>query len=306
MSMHYQPLNYYPQPPTASDTCCGPSCAGFCCAKPACCLEPNFCSHVGACPCFCTGSSTAFSLALSAIWVALPLLVVAMSLPDLFVFDYTLDYANAAQLGMWQLCTYDRDAWWVLSCAEYGREVSMDDAYLGLGVTFNAMRILTLVGSVATLAAGILAAVRLAFQQRAKPISPILSWSLVACAVLALSTVAAGWGLSMRLYNNFSSFYNQHSDGLDPPMLGSEWIVLTTAFGVLVGGRAAAPHRALLLPAQGEDAADHGQHSLLRRQPFNLSRLHCVPVPSAVFTVTACRVPASGDVSLSQPSTTGV
>ena len=87
-SLHHQSLNspHYPHKPLPADSCCGPSCAG-CCAKPLYCLEPNCCSPVGACPCFCTGSTATSSLALVASWLALPLLVSAMVLPDLFVYE---------------------------------------------------------------------------------------------------------------------------------------------------------------------------------------------------------------------------
>ena len=231
MSMHYQPLNYYPQPPTATaDSCCGPACAGFCCAKPACCLEPACCSRVGACPCFCTGSSTAFSLALSAIWTAFLLLIFAISLPDLFVFDYIDNYTVLAQVGMWQVCTSRLGE---LSCWYYGGDISMNEAYLGLGAAFNAMRILIIIGTVATLATGILAAIRLAFQQRVKPISPTLSRMLLASGAVAVVAVATAWALIMVLYSNFAS-HRTASARLSPPSLGSVWFVVTTACGLLL------------------------------------------------------------------------
>ena len=239
MSMLYQPLNYYAQPPTATDTCCGPACAGWCCAKPHYCVEPGCCSRVGACPCFCTDSATAFSLALCTIWIALPLLILSQALPDVFTYDYTYGRLPSSQLGMWQICAYyqiqvNNELAGAYSCTNYSEPFDVDAAYFGLGTVFSIMRVLTLVATAATLATAILASVRLAFQQRTKRIPQILNWTLVASAVLAVGTAATAWVLSMVLYSNFSSFWSVNYLHWISPGRGTAWAVLTAGSGLLL------------------------------------------------------------------------
>ena len=167
--------------------------------------SPNCCSRVGACPCFCTGSATVFSLALTAFWAALAMLITAMSLTDLFEVGWAPSIGWSGQLGMWQVCAYNLGGYsYGWSCASYGDQVGVDDAFYGQGSAFNAMRVLTIIATATTFVAAILAPIRLALQQRAKPISPILSWTLLASAVVSLVSVTIAFGLSMRTVQRHS------------------------------------------------------------------------------------------------------
>ena len=193
MTTPYQPL-HYPQPinSVADESCCGPECAG-CCAKPGCCLEPACCSRVGACPCFCTGSTAAFSFALCALWMALPMLIVSMTLPDFFEVQCDWGWSGwCSGVGLWQ------------------------------DSTFNAVSSLVLVSSVFTGVAAILASIRLAAQQRDKPISAALNYSLIAVIVVSWLSAATAFALSFPIMNNWS-------------MAGfsAAWAVLVGAFGLL-------------------------------------------------------------------------
>ena len=217
MTTPYQPL-HYPQPVTtaADESCCGPECAG-CCAKPGCCLEPACCSRVGACPCFCTGSTAAFSFALCALWMALPMLIVSMTLPDFFEVQWDWGGSGWNQLGLWQLC----GSWSGIGCIDYS-QINIDAVYWGDGATFNALRSLVLVSTVFTGVAAILAPIRLAAQQRAKSISAALNYSLIAVIVLGWSSAATAFALSFPIMNNWS--------GADH---GAAWAVLVTAVALL-------------------------------------------------------------------------
>ena len=233
MAAPYQPLNYVDQG-TNADSCCGPDCAG-CCAKPACCLEPaGCCSRVGACPCFCTGSTAAFSVALCAIWLAFPALIIAMSLPDLFIAaiwrpDQFDNYWHYLGLAMWQACDYSV-SYYDNQCSDYSGPLDVDEVYNGQGNMFNAMRSLTLVSGLCTLIAALLGAVRLAVQQRSKTIGRPLSWSLIAAATLALATAALAFGFTFTLYGSLPG------DGSHIPTRGTAYGFLVGAVGLLAIG----------------------------------------------------------------------
>ena len=185
----------------------------------------------------CGGSTAAFAVALFAMWVAFAMLVTALSLPDLFWLDI-VDNGGSAELGMWRVCVWDLPGYWDSTCDLYGGAdgFSMDDAWIGQGDTFNAMRTLTLIAAITTFVAGILAAIRLAFQQRVKPIPPTLSWTLVASAMLALCAAAAAWALSMMLYNSLQDSSEFYASDWIVASRGDAWSVLTAGFIALVVG----------------------------------------------------------------------
>jgi len=155
-----------------------------------------------------------------------------MSLPDLFTYD-VYHTGTSVQLGMWRACGYNLGGYWGWSCVEYGSGVDIDDAWFGLGDTFNAMRALTAISATATLVAGILCAVRLAALQRSKTVSTALSWSLIMTALTALGTATAAFALTMRLHDGFPS-YQDWTYGTQYADRGAAWAVLTTAWLMLV------------------------------------------------------------------------
>ena len=240
MTTPYQPLNYPDSATavsaTAADSCCGPNCGG-CPARPGCCIEPNCCSRVGACPCFCTGSTATFSVALMALWIALPLLITCMSMVDLFEMD-VYRTGSSVYLGMWSACGYNlggynNNRYWSYSCTEYGGQVAIGDAFNSTAV-FNAMRSLTVICTVTTFAAALLASIRLGMQQRAKTISSTLNSFLLLSAVLAASTATAAFTLSCILFTGIPTYWNYGN--FVQPTRGASWAVLTAAFGMLMIG----------------------------------------------------------------------
>ena len=211
----------YPAPasaPSSSSQACCP-----------CCVEPNCCSRVGACPCFCTGYTAAFSLGLCAMWLALPMLICAMTIVDLFeVQSYDGGY-NFLMLGMWQWCGYYGSV-----CQSYGSD-DVSSTFDGAAAQFNALRALTLTSAAFTLLAAILASIRLARQQRSKPNSSSLNTSTLLSALLALASAGAAFGLSFPLLNSMT-FRLVNANGAATTTWGSSWIFLVIGVGLLVKG----------------------------------------------------------------------
>jgi len=193
------------------------------------CIEPACCSHAG------TASTVAFTLALVGLWAAVVLLLLALSLPDLFTYD-VFHNGSALQLGVWRACGWNWWSFgnWVHSCKEYGGVIGVDVAWFGLGDTFNAMRALTVISATATLSAGVLSAIRLAAQQRSRSVSPALSWSLISVALLALTTATTAFTLSLVLYNNFPVYADLRYGWHFAPHRGGAWATLLAAWIALL------------------------------------------------------------------------
>ena len=242
MASPYQSLGYAQQPLVAGiDDCCGPACVD--CCGPACadccgCVKPGCYSREGACPCFCTKSATTFSFALGALWLAVPTLAIALSLPvfTLKLFDPRL---SSAMLLMWQVCGYQPGSGqagaWQWRCTMYeDPSIDMPGVFGGQDQTFEALRGLAVTSTAFTFVAAILASVRLAAQQRSQPISGTFNGALIAMLVLALGTCTTAFALSFPIFNAFDT-YGSDTDA----ELGGAWICITVgmcllAFGLLL------------------------------------------------------------------------
>ena len=232
MQSPYQPLAvpqasvYRASAPSSSSQACCP-----------CCVEPACCSRVGACPCFCTGYTAAFSLGLAAIWLALPMLVTAMVVTDLF--EVTMYGDGYLYLGMWQACGWFDSLYRMYGsyrCITYGADDL--NAFAGAAAQFNALRALTLAGSALTLIAGILAAIRLARQQRSKPDSGCINTSTLLSAMLALASAGTAFGLSFPLNSAVDSVTSGQNEGMTSTTWGLSWIFLVVGVGLLTIGTA--------------------------------------------------------------------
>ena len=190
---------------------------------------------MGVCPCFCNGHTAAFSLALCAVWIALTLSIVSLTLPDLYNAELRAAVARrgVVQLGMWQVCaTYDISGVWTYSCDSYGVKVDLSTAFHSnsASAAFEAMRWLTAITAIALYVAGILGAIRLAYQQRAKHIPSLISRPLLISMWLALLTLSTALVLSTDLYRVLVN----HT----PAERGRAWWTLVTAFVALPIGLA--------------------------------------------------------------------
>ena len=229
---HPQFAPYPVSAPSSSYESCCPGCGecGGCCAKPAYCLEPaGCCTRAGACPCFCTGSTAAFSVALCAIWLALPMLITAMAVTDMFEVSVYGTYV--VFLGLWQVCGFESSFY---QCRSYSDD-DLNAAFSG-AAQFNALRALTLVSAALTLLTGILAAIRLSRQQRSKPSSNGLNLSTLLCGLLALGSAGAAFGLTFPLNGELNDASSAASMSMSGTTWGLSWIFLIVGLGLLLKG----------------------------------------------------------------------
>ena len=287
MQTPYQPLVapqvvYHASVSSPSTACC------------PCCVEPACCSRVGTCPCFCTGSTVAFSMALSAVWLALPMLITAAAVTDLFEVSL---YGNPVLfLGMWQACVWS-DA--QLNCQSYGNDV-LNDAFDGAAAQFNAVRALTLVGGTFTLVAGILGAIRLARQQRSKPNSNALNYTTLLSVLLALGSTGAAFGITFPLISALDTVTYRESMGMTSTTWGLSWLFMIIGLGLLAKG--ALIHLIAHCCYQrkvANEARQEGEQPALSTAGYPAASifahpqpLHVAPLPPAYYpTATAIHYP---------------
>jgi hypothetical protein len=194
-----------------------------CCQCSQCCAPPNCCSRVGSCPCFCSGPVAGFSIALVHLWLALPVLVTAIAIPDFFdIYNgYSWQYGFSANIGAFSSCLW-YNSWYSTDCSD-------GDLQLGNGAMFDAFRSFLIIGVFFLLVSAILASIRLARQQRSKLPGACMEWTTAMSTLTAFTTTSIAFVLS----NTYLGTMNSYNGG---GMYGLSWVMLTVAEGLIAVG----------------------------------------------------------------------
>lgn len=231
-------------------------------------------------------------MSLVAICLALPMLAVAMSETDLFeVSLYGTDYLF---LGLWQACGwFTSDGY---ECRTYATD-DLNDAFNGAAVQFNALRALTVVGTALTLVTAILAAIRLARQQRNKPNSTALNTSTLLCALLAVGSTGAAFGLTFPLTAALDDVTSSMYEGMTAVTWGDSWIFLLVGLGQLVSGvllhliAHCCYQRNVVAALQQDDSEQPGLYAVAGYPAAAIfshpQPLHVSPVPAVYYPTAA-------------------